>query len=80
MCLLISVNGRRLFRKIYFLKSLCYNKQKAGVTMQEIFQAINDYAEKYIDFLCEICSFEAKALDKQTIDKMVDYISSFAKA
>ncbi|MBQ9979985.1 MAG: M20/M25/M40 family metallo-hydrolase [Oscillospiraceae bacterium] len=48
--------------------------------MQEIFQAINDYAEKYIDFLCEICSFEAKALDKQTIDKMVDYISSFAKA
>ena len=47
--------------------------------MREIFQTIRDREEKYIDFLCKICSFEAKAQDKQVIDEMLDYISSFAQ-
>ena len=29
--LLVSVKGRRLYRKIYFFKSLCYDKQKAVI-------------------------------------------------
>ncbi len=34
--LLVSVKGRRLYRKIYFFKSLCYNKEKDGDFMKEI--------------------------------------------
>lgn len=34
--------------------------------------------EKYVDFLCDICAFEARARDKKTIDRMVDHISAFA--
>ena len=47
--------------------------------MREIFETIRDQEETYIDFLCEICSFEAKAQNKQVIDEMLDYISSFAQ-
>ena len=35
--------------------------------------------EKYIDFLCHICAFEARATDKETIDRMVSFIADFAK-
>lgn len=48
-------------------------------TIKEIFQNIEVNTERYLDFLQEICSFEARAYDKQTIDKLVDYISAFAR-
>ena len=47
--------------------------------MDQIFKTIENNTEKYIDFLCDICSFEARAYDKETIDRMVDYIAEFAK-
>ena len=46
----------------------------------KVFQIIEENKEKYIDFLCRICSFEARAYDKDTINQMVDYIADFAKA
>ena len=53
--------------------------QKTSNTVKEAFKAIDLSVDKYLDFLCQICSFEARAYDKQTIDRMVDHISSFAK-
>lgn len=47
--------------------------------MQEIFAFIESNKEKYLDFLYKICSYEARAYDKETIDKMVDYIVAFAQ-
>lgn len=35
--------------------------------------------EKHLHFLCSICSFEARARDKETIDRMMDYIAEFAQ-
>jgi glutamate carboxypeptidase len=46
---------------------------------EQTFQTIDENAEKYLDFLYQICSFEARAYDKQTIDRMVDYIQTFAQ-
>ena len=48
--------------------------------MKRTFDYIEANAQRYIDFLCKICSFEARAYDKETIDSMVDYIISFAQA
>lgn len=36
--------------------------------------------ERYLRFLCDICSFEARAKDKDTIDRMMDYIADFAQS
>ena len=47
--------------------------------MQKIFQTIETNQQRYLDFLCQICSYEASAYDKETIDNMVDYISTFAE-
>lgn len=47
--------------------------------MQKIFQTIETNQQRYLDFLCLICSYEARAYDKETIDNMVDYISAFAQ-
>lgn len=47
--------------------------------MEQLFQIIENNTDKYVDFLCQICSFEARAYDKQTIDSMVDHITSFAQ-
>lgn len=47
--------------------------------MHRTFQTIEANQQKYIDFLAQICSYEARACDKQTIDQMVDYISAFAQ-
>lgn len=47
--------------------------------MKKTFEFIDASAEKYLDFLCRICSFEARAYDKATIDQMVDYIEDFAQ-
>ncbi len=46
---------------------------------EQIFQFIENNTEKYLNFLCTICSYEARAYDKQTIDRMVDYIAAFAQ-
>lgn len=35
--------------------------------------------KKYIDFLCDICNMETPSQDKARIDKMVDFIQSFAE-
>ena len=47
--------------------------------MEQVFQTIENTTDKYVDFLCQICSFEARAYDKQTIDSMVDHITCFAQ-
>ena len=47
-------------------------------TIKEVFKTIDLGVDNYLDFLCEICSFEARAYDKETIDRMVDRISRFA--
>ena len=41
-------------------------------------QTIANNFEKYLDFLCKICSFEARAKDKETINRMMDYVADFA--
>ncbi len=48
--------------------------------VDKIFKTIAAEFPRYLDFLCEICSFEAKAVDKQTIDAMDSYIAAFAEA
>ena len=48
--------------------------------MQEIFAFIESNKEKYLDFLYKICSYEARAYDKETLNKMVDYIAEFARS
>lgn len=47
--------------------------------MQKVFDIIAANTQRYIDFLCKICSYEARAYDKETIDFMVDYIAAFAQ-
>ena len=47
---------------------------------QQLLQSIENNFEKYLDFLCEICSFEARAKDKDTINHMMDYVAEFAHA
>ena len=46
---------------------------------ERLFAFIEENTERYLDFLCQICSYEARAYDKQTIDCMVDHIASFAQ-
>jgi len=47
---------------------------------EQVFKFIESSTEKYLDFLYKICSYEARAYDKETIDRMVDYIVAFAQA
>lgn len=47
--------------------------------MNNVFGTIDFETDKYLDFLCNVCSFETKAENKQTIDDMLDYITDFAK-
>lgn len=47
--------------------------------MDRIFKTIENNTEKYINFLCDICAFEARAYDKETIDQMVSHIATFAQ-
>ena len=47
--------------------------------MKNTFDYIEGNTQRYIDFLCDICAFEARAYDKDTIDAMVDYIAAFAQ-
>lgn len=45
-----------------------------------IFEEIDSQKAKYFDFLCKICSYEARAYDKKVLDEMSDYITEFAEA
>ena len=46
---------------------------------QKVFAFIENNTEKYLDFLFRICSYEARAYGKQTIDRMADHIAAFAR-
>ena len=54
-------------------------QQNSRCEMDQIFKTIDADLPKYVDFLCKICSYEAKANDKQTIDAMMDYVTEFAQ-
>lgn len=43
------------------------------------FHTIESLQDTFLDFLCKICSFEARAYNKETIDRMSDYITAFAR-
>lgn len=47
---------------------------------KQLMDAIEENLGKYLDFLCDICAFEARAKDKETIDRMIDFIADFAQA
>lgn len=46
---------------------------------RQLMDTIESNIEKYLVFLCSICSFEARAGDKETINRMIDYIETFAQ-
>ena len=48
-------------------------------SVEQIFETIDANLQRYIDFLCNICSYEARANNKEIIDRMVDYIATFAQ-
>ena len=54
-------------------------EEVAGMHTQ-LTDTIEHNFEKYIDFLCCICAFEARAKDKDTIDRMMDYVENFAQS
>ncbi|MBR4289215.1 MAG: M20/M25/M40 family metallo-hydrolase [Oscillospiraceae bacterium] len=47
---------------------------------QNYIASIEYHFEKYLTFLCNICSFEGRAKDKEAINCMMDYIADFAHA
>ena len=47
---------------------------------QQILDTIQREFEKYLNFLCDICAFEARAKDKEIIDRMMDFVVDFAEA
>lgn len=52
-----------------------------GVIFMEFGQletVIEERYEDYVSFLCDICSFEARADDVKTLNKMVDFIEAYA--
>lgn len=47
--------------------------------IEEVMQDIENQLEKYTNFLCDICVFEGRAEDKETIDDMIDRIAAFSQ-
>ena len=47
---------------------------------QKLRTSIENNFEKYIRFLCDICSFEGRAKDKEAINRMMDFIETFAQS
>ena len=45
----------------------------------QMFQTVDANEQKYIDFLCQLCAYEARAYDKQVLNRMADYIAEFAR-
>lgn len=48
------------------------------IVTQRLFGYIEDLYGEYVEFLKNICSFEARATDKEVLDNLVDYIEAFA--
>ncbi len=46
---------------------------------KEIMRSVELHQERYLDFLCTICGFEAKAADKATLDELAGFIENFAR-
>lgn len=49
-----------------------------SMLVEESLRSVELGAEEYVDFLCKICAFEAKAGNKAVIDSMLDFITDFA--
>lgn len=49
------------------------------MNISNVFDEIELQKEKYYDFLCNICSFEARAYDIDVLNNMNDYIKDFAQ-
>ena len=47
---------------------------------EQVMQSVEKYTQKYIDFLCDICAFEARAKDIEVMNRLADFIADFAKA
>ena len=55
------------------------NRERMYMT-EMLFSYIDELYDEYVDFLKKICSFEARATDKEEIDKLIDYIEEFTNA
>lgn len=49
------------------------------MNVKTVEKTIETMQRRYLDFLCRICSFEARAYNKETLDAMADYITEFAQ-
>ncbi len=49
------------------------------VKNKQSFQIIENEFHKYLNFLCNICAFEARAHDRIILDQMTDFIRNYAK-
>lgn len=47
--------------------------------MEKIFKQIDAQADKYADFLKDICNYETKSEDKPALDALADYIQAYAE-
>lgn len=47
--------------------------------METIFKQIDAQADKYADFLKDICNYETKSEDKPALDALADYIQAYAE-
>ena len=48
--------------------------------VENAFRSIDNELQRYLTFLCDICGYEARARDKQSLDAMVSHIADFARA
>ena len=62
------------------IKTYHYLNEVTGMPTQKYLASIETNFEKYLDFLCNICAFEARAKDKDTINRMMDYVTEFAES
>lgn len=46
---------------------------------EKVFDLIDNYEEKYLDFFKDICTFETPSRDKESMDEMMDYVENFAR-
>ncbi len=48
------------------------------MTVENSFNTIENLLPDYLDFLCDVCGYEARAIDSKTIDSLITYIAAFA--
>ena len=46
---------------------------------EKVFDLIDNYEEKYLEFFKDICTFETPSRDKASMDEMMDYVENFAR-